>query len=164
MLRDQYLAGRLGTNHHESQIHHFQKREPVASRRWRNTGLVADWSARLAPVFVLLALVNKLHFFKDCEGKVWHLDHHFGTWLLVGFLPIALPLLAGAASGLRHALDTGRRKDRYPQMAARLTEIRDALPGLQTESSIRSAVARSEELLLDELIEWQLAVKNTGAH
>jgi hypothetical protein len=156
VLRDHYLATRLGVDHQESQIQHFKTKRTAATRWWNVTGLVGTWSAWLAPVFVGLSLLNKcLH---------WGWEKSPVGWFFVGLLPIALPLLAGAASGIRHALDAGRRKERYPEMVARLTEIKRALPGLQTASSIRQAVSRSEEILLDELIEWQLAVKNTGAH
>jgi fumarate reductase subunit D len=163
VLRDDYLATRLGDTHPESQILHYQAKRPLATRWWNVTGFVGTWSARLAPVFVLLSLLNK---FSDRwnPGHGWHLESFFQGWVMVVLLPIALPLLAGVASGIRQALDAGRRKERYPQMVARLTEIKQALPGLQTASSIRRTVTHSEEILLDELIEWQLAVKNTGAH
>ena len=163
-LRDQYLAIRLGDTHEDSQILHFQTKHPAAMRWWNLTGFVGTWSARLAPPFVLLSLLNKFSGKFSSNPAGWGLADNFPSWILVGFLPIALPLLAGAASGIRHALDAGRRKERYPEMVARLTEIKRALPGLQTGSSIRRAISRSEEILLDELIEWQLAVKNTGAH
>lgn len=163
VLRDDYLATRLGDKHAESQILHYQAKQPAATRWWNFTGFVGTWSARLAPIFVLLSLLNK---FSDRwnPGHGWHLETFFQGWIMVVLLPIALPLLAGVASGIRQALDAGRRKARYPQMVARLTEIKQSLPGMQTASSIRRTITRSEEILLDELIEWQLAVKNTGAH
>jgi hypothetical protein len=156
LLREHYLATRLGGDLPGNQILHYQTQQPAATFWWNFTGSVATWSARLAPVFVLLSLLNKL------SGRHWHEDPL--GWTIVAFLPIALPLLAGVASGIRQALDAGRRKDRYPAMVERLTEIKAAQPGLQTGSSIRRAITHSEEILLDELIEWQLAVKNTGAH
>lgn len=162
-LRDAYLATRLSDTHRESQILHYQAKQPSATRWWNFTGFAGTWSARLAPIFVLLSLLNK---FSDRwnPGNGWHLERFFQGWVMVVLLPIALPLLAGVASGIRQALDAGRRKERYPQMVARLIEIKKALPGLHTASSIRRTITRCEEILLDELIEWQLAVKNTGAH
>lgn len=160
-LRDRYLGQRLSDTHRDGQIRHYDKMRPKALWWWNFTGRVSAWSATLAPAFVLLSLLNKLSkYFSQTEG--WHLDEKAFTWPFVVFLPIALPLIAGVASGLRHALDAGRRKDRYPEMVARLAEIRAAIPGLCTVSTIRGAVARSEEILLDELLEWQLAMKNTG--
>ncbi len=163
LLRDRYLATRLDDAHPESQIRHYQSKQPAATRWWNFTGLVGTWSAWLAPVFVLLSLLNKFSERMN-PGHGWHLETSFQGWVMVALLPIALPLLAGIASGIRHALDAGRRKERYPTMVARLSEIKQALSGLQTASTIRTAITRSEEILLDELIEWQLAVKNTGAH
>jgi hypothetical protein len=100
-------------------------------------------------------------------SKIWHapdgweLEYHFMTWLAVGFLPIALPLTAGVAASLHHALDAGRRKQRYPQMVRALRGIRSALEGLETESTIRSAVVRSEDILQDELREWRHAMSSS---
>ena len=53
---------------------------------------------------------------------------------------------------------------RYPEMNRRLEAQQRWLPGLTTPSAISTAVARTEEVLLDELIEWQLAAKNAGTH
>jgi hypothetical protein len=163
-LRDNYLAIRLSETHKEGQIRHYHTMEPKALWWWELTGKIGKWSAILALPFVFLSLLNKLSKNADPEHVGWNLDGNPATWPLVVLLPIALPLLAGVASGIRQALDAGRRKERYPQMVARLTEIKQALPGLQTASSIRRTVTHSEEILLDELIEWQLAVKNTCAH
>ena len=151
----------MSENHPESQIAHYRKKAPRATFWWNATGQVGTWSARLAPVFVLLSLLNKFTDIRN-PGQGWHLDQRFGGWLAVSFLPIALPLVAGAANGLRQALDAGRRNQRYPEIVDRLTEIKKWLPGLQTESTIRTAITRSEEILLDELIEWQLAMKNAS--
>jgi hypothetical protein len=92
----------------------------------------------------------------------WKLDDKPITWPLVVLLPIALPLLAGVASGIRQALDAGRRKERYPEMAARLTALRTHLTGLETRATIAHTVSQTEEILLDELREWQLTATTTG--
>jgi hypothetical protein len=127
------------------------------------TGHVGIWSARLAPVFVLLSLLNKCskHW---AQGGDWHWNEHVIGWVAVGFLPIALPLTAGIAGGIRHVLDAGRRKQRYPQMVERLLTIKVWLSDLKTDFLIQSAVNRSEEILLDELIEWRLVAETTGEH
>ena len=154
--RDAYLAVRLSETHPDGQIRHYAKMNPGDLRWWGFAGVFGDWCARLAPPFVLASVLNKL-------SKIWHapdgwgLEYHFATWLAVGFLPIALPLAAGVATSLRHALDAGRRKLRYPQMVRRLRAIRDSLQGLETAATIRHAVASTEDLLQDELREWRLA-------
>lgn len=153
-LRDHYISTRLSESHEEGQIGHYLKMKPTAMRWWNTTGFVSKWSAQLAPGFVLLSLIN----------KVFHLGYQkpFGGWVVVTLLPIALPLLAGVASGIRHALDAGRRKERYPEMAARLTALRTHLTGLETRATISHTVAQTEEILLDELREWQLTATTTG--
>jgi hypothetical protein len=162
-LRDLYLDIRLAETHPESQIAHYRKKQPAAVFWWNMTGHVGIWSARLAPVFVLLSLLNKCskHW---TQGGDWHWNEHLIGWFAVGFLPIALPLTAGIAGGIRHVLDAGRRKQRYPQMVERLRTIKDWLADLQTEFMIKSVVNRAEEILLDELIEWRLVAETTGEH
>lgn len=159
-LRDKYLQVRLSDTNPDGQVLHFLKMRPKALRWWTWTGILSNWSAWLAPLFVLLSLINKIS--KNHPSGGMGLEKSFIPWLAVVFLPIGLPLLAGVASGLRHALDTGRRKDRYPQMVERLNEIKASLVGLQTPSTIQRIVTRSEEILLDELLEWKLAMKNAG--
>jgi hypothetical protein len=162
-LRDLYLDTRLAETHPESQITHYLKKQPAATYWWNLTGHVGIWSARLAPIFVLLSLLNKCSKHWP-QGGGWHWDEYFIGWFAVVFLPIALPLTAGIAGGIRHVLDAGRRKQRYPQMVERLRTIKDWLADLQTGFMIRSVVNRSEEILLDELIEWRLVAETTGEH
>ncbi|HRQ88711.1 MAG TPA: hypothetical protein PLA50_07925 [Bacteroidia bacterium] len=153
-LRDRYLATRLSETHPEGQIRHYLTKKPKALWWWKTTEQVSQWSALLAPAFVLASLANKtLH---------WGHQEHFAGWVVVSLMPIALPLLAGVANGIRQALDAGRRKERYPEMAERLIAIREHLGGLETRSSISRAVSQSEEILLDELREWQLTATTTG--
>jgi hypothetical protein len=80
------------------------------------------------------------------------------------FLPIALPLLSGMFISLRTALDSGRRSYRYSEVAQRLTAAAATLETLQTEAAVRRTVAATEEVLLDELVEWHLAEQQNGAH
>lgn len=160
MLRDKYLQVRLSDTHPDGQVLHYLKMRSKALWWWTWTGRLSDWSVRLAPLFVLLSLINKLSKIHPSGG--WGMEKSFVPWLSVVFLPIGLPLFAGVANGLHHALDTGRCKERYPQMVARLNEIKAALAGLQTPSTIQRLVIRSEEILLDELLEWKLAMKNAG--
>jgi hypothetical protein len=47
-------------------------------------------------------------------------------------------------------------------MIDQLNRSKATLPGLQTFSAIRNAVRHTEDLLLDEQLEWRFAMKNTG--
>ena len=165
-LRDHYITTRLSeTDKEEGQIYHYLKKKPKALWWWELTGQVSKWSALLAPWFVLLSLLNKLSKTALLHSMLhgpWKLDDKPITWPLVVLLPIALPLLAGVASGIRQALDAGRRKERYPEMAARLTALRTHLTGLETRATIAHTVSQTEEILLDELREWQLTATTTG--
>jgi len=161
-LRDDYITVRLSETHPEGQIRHYHKMRPKALWWWDFTGLVSKWSAMLAPPFVLLSLINKLSKYWDHEHSGWHLNEDPRGWPFVVLLPIALPLLAGVASGIRQALDAGRRKERYPEMATRLIALRTHLKGLETRATIAHTVSQTEEILLDELREWQLTATTTG--
>lgn len=162
VLRDRYLATRLSETDPEGQILHYRTMQPRALWWWDFTGLVSKWSAILAPPFVLLSLLNKLSKHLDPGQVGWKLDLKPETWPFVVLLPIALPLFAGMAKGIRQALDAGRRKERYPKMATRLMALRTRLQGLETRATIVQTVAQTEDILLDELREWQLTATTTG--
>jgi len=162
ILRDNYLSTRLSDTHPDGQILHYKQKRPASMRWWNFTGAISTWSAMLAPIFVLVSLICKVKKQFSGESAAWQMDQYPISWALVIFFPIVLPLSAGLATSLRHALDAGRRKERYPQMVERLTEIKKALPGLETRSTIRTAVTRAEEMLVDELMEWRLAMKKAG--
>lgn len=164
-LRDDYIATRLSETHPDGQIRHYQMMNLKALRWWNITGLVSKWSALLAPPFVGLSLLNKLSKMEGLNSLLhgpWKLDEKPATWPIVVLCPIALPLLAGVANGIRQALDAGRRKERYPEMAERLKDLRNHLRHLETRASISHTVSQTEEILLDELREWQLTAKTTG--
>lgn len=89
------------------------------------------------------------------------------SWLaaiLFSLAPVALPLAAGILIALRTALASGRRTYRYKELAARLTAAAISIEHLQTEASVRRQVTATEEVPLDELIEWHLAEQQNGAH
>lgn len=151
-----YLENRL--RHQDpkiGQIAYFTKKQAEAEPHFRLTN---RWGTNLgiaAIFFVIGALVSKLYVI---TAKTLHWPYpptvddsnpNFYSWLIAvffGFLPIALPLAAGVAISLRTALDSGRRTYRYKELAERLT------------------VAATEEVLLDELVEWHLAERQNGAH
>lgn len=174
--RDAYVAKRLrDPDPMRGQIAYFATRQRTAEPYFQRTLRWGTWLGRLALVFVLGALLYKLFSIGAKLGadpislpealavsaenwRSWVLDLSFK------FLPIALPLMTGVAIALRTALDSGRRTYRYRELAERLTAEATHIATLQTESSARRAVAATEEVLLDELIEWQLAEHQNGAH
>ncbi|MDB6139598.1 MAG: hypothetical protein JWO94_2670 [Verrucomicrobiaceae bacterium] len=163
VLRERYLEHRLGKSSRESQVLHFERYSESARRSCRLSGWFGDVTSVLAPFFVLISLLNKVYRLKHA-GPGGPLPDPLPLWLAASLLPIALPLVAGVAGGLRQALDADRRVNRYPEMVTRLILMRQWLSGLQTPSSIRTAVSRCEGLLLDELEEWRVVARNTGIH
>jgi hypothetical protein len=75
-----------------------------------------------------------------------------------------LPLLGGVFPSLRNALDASRRTYRYRQLAERLTTAAKTIAALNTESATRRHILATEEILLDERIEWKLAEEQNGGH
>lgn len=171
--RDGYVRGRLL---HEDitigQVTYFARKQELAESQFRRTLLWGTRLGRSALLFVVGALLYK------CWGitaKVLEqtvpaaLAVSGGDWkswfdLLFKFLPIALPLLAGVFIALRTALDSGRRTYRYQELADRLRITAAAITMLETEAAVRRHVVATEEVLLDELIEWHLTERQNGAH
>lgn len=140
----------------DDQIKHFRGKGGAAQKIWNFSHPVAVACAWSAPFFVAFSLANKLAH--------WQLQDFAWGALAVMWLPIALPLIAGAASGVRSALDVGRRRERYPQMIERLQEAKLWLAGARTSTGLQNTILRTEEMLVDELVEWRVAAHNTGAH
>ena len=56
----------------------------------------------------------------------------------------------------------GRRAERYQNLGERLDQIARIMPGIKTQASVDAIVSETEEILLDELIEWYSASQSTG--
>ncbi|MEM1212207.1 MAG: hypothetical protein AAGI68_07895 [Planctomycetota bacterium] len=139
----------------QGQIKYFD-RQHAKSKFWSDAlsrlGVLAGYTA---PVFIALALVLKM-FFHDVVKS------DFIAAFLAACVPILLPLIAASATALVVAGDHARRKERYHAMATGLKRGQQRIGKLRTPFSISSAVAETEQSLLDELVEWYLASKNTG--
>lgn len=172
--RDTYVQDRLrNPDIHLGQIKYFTDKQAVAAPHFRKTVWWGGFLTKAAVVLVFGALVYKTWSWLGASG---HTDvaapgvQYAWTWLdalwdvLFRLLPIALPLAAGVFLSLRAALDSGRRNYRYRELADFLTTTATQLEVLQTEASVRRAVAATEEVLLDELIEWRLAEQQNGGH
>jgi hypothetical protein len=129
---------------------YFQKLHSGASRISAACGTVAIWAGSLAPFCLVLALYLKFAHEEWVASSGW-------SPVLVTFLPVLLPLLAGTSTSLRVVTDAGRRAERYAVMAQRLLALGRWLPTLKTPVAIRRAVVNAETILLDELIEWHAA-------
>lgn len=150
-LKAAYLQGRVL----DQRDVYFRRELPRAQKRkWFYTQ-VSFWSASSAPIFIGVALVLKLFAGEWVET----------SYLVAGFaafLPVALPLLAGAATSMIVATDVGRRAERYLAMAERLDRTARLMPGIKTRGALSRVVAETEETLLDELIEWYAVARNAG--
>lgn len=145
---------RYQTERIDKQVGYFEDNNP-AKRIWfciaRLIGPTAGW---LAIPVVLAALCYKLgHHTDPCHPLIW--------WetLVYKFLPIALPLIAGVAAALQSVNDAPRRVQVYPEIVQRLRADRHFADAISSQSGFRRLVARTEEVLLDELVGWYAAAK-----
>jgi hypothetical protein len=139
------------------QLAHYEKFDPHHRHWWHRIAHLAGWlTAVLAVAFIVCALVHKIHVAQHPEA------HHAATLLssiIYYFLPIALPLLAGAIASLQSVTDAKRRAHVYPAMVERLRSAQAQLPAIRTQNALHRFVRRTEEILLDELVAWYAAAK-----
>jgi hypothetical protein len=172
--RSDYLEKRL-FDPKDGQIPYFSIRHALAvphfhkALRW---GKILGWAALIfvsgAVIVKCCAIADKfgIHYLHTPD-PISKAPHNAVSWLFdiaFKFLPIALPLLSGMFIALRTALDSSRRSYRYSEVAQRLTAAATTLETLQTEAAVRRTVTATEEILLDELVEWHLAEQQNGAH
>ena len=158
--RDHYICGRLSDTQTEGQIRHYQMTRPAAMMWWKITSAIGFWSAALAPVSVLFALLSHPNT-SHVSGLALHLDDGLLALRLVTLMPIALPLMAGFAISLRHVTDTRGKAERSHQMVLRIAAIKRTLSGMQTASTIGLGIQHAENLLLDDLLECQRCLKTS---
>ena len=149
--KEAYLRNRVC----DQRDRYFRKMHPLANRwNWFLSKLGFSMAVA-APVLILVAFLLKL-LLPD-----W--SHSGGiSPFFVKFLPIFLPLAAGVATSLLVATDVGRRAERYQNLGERLDQIARIMPGIKTQASVDAIVSETEEILLDELIEWYSASQSTG--
>ncbi|MFO1524322.1 MAG: hypothetical protein U1F77_19575 [Kiritimatiellia bacterium] len=169
--RDMYLRNRLTGE--SGQINYFGGKGERAAKSYKRTltagwmlGIAAMLVVALAFVFKVCGIVAKIHHASfpaplsdpAADGLSWIFA------ILFLLLPIALPLTAGVFISLRTALDLGRRRFRYLELADYLRSAKQELETLDTEATVRRCVERTEDTLLGELLEWHLAEQQNGAH
>lgn len=147
-------------NYHRDRLQHQQEayyhKQLASASQWSSVcGVVAFWTGAFAPFFLVLAMYLRSAHADWIATSAWSV-------IFIKLLPVLLPLLSGTATSLRIVTDAGRRAERYKIQVNRLQTINHWFPLLKTPSSIRRAVALTEEILLDELIEWYAASKSTG--
>lgn len=137
------------------------------SAQYKKAAPKAKWCKRIAGVFSVLAIIVIAAALFSKATHTWELvfidsesKHSSSPWLAL--LPIALPLIAGMATALLTALDFGRRAHRYHQMVELLIQTKKWIEQLDTPPTLCQAIARTEEILLDEQIEW-LTTANSGS-
>jgi len=149
-MRHDYLENRI----RHQRDRYFRSHESASSRILRRWTFVSTAASIVAIAAITAALVFKVMV--PTAGK------DLASATLVLFLPIFLPLLAALGSSMIVANDAARRKARYAQVKVRLDWFDRLVPAIGTEATLRRAVGDAEDLLLDELIEWNAKAAHIG--
>lgn len=145
--KERYLTARI-----EDQLKHFTVNDPHEKHWWHGVAHIAGpVTAGLAVIFAAIALVHRWDV--ALHGGSEHHTDFFGS-VINYFLPIALPVMAGALLTILRSAETRRRERSYPNIVERLRAARDWLHAIRTPRELRNFVARVEKIFLDELVDW----------
>lgn len=163
-LKAYYLDNRI-----RDQGLYFEKNATKASPWFNIFQNCSKWASWLAVISVTIALSYK--------ASVWYDTVYSGAYtedksltsetiktFIIYFLPVALPLIAGISSSLMSSLDINRRRMRYSVMANFLRKQEKLINGVYSNETLRAAVVKTEELLLDEQIEWMASAESESLH
>ena len=163
--RNDYLKGRV-----QDQETFFHRKSHGAKIPHQRFHFLTHWSGIAALIVVFCACVVKIsHVFdKSADSKPISDDHDIIAYIVSAFfllfLPILMPLLASVGASFGAVFDYGRRSARYHEIAKDLGKTARILPTLETLPDITTVVRNTEEVLLDELIEWFAAQRKGLGH
>lgn len=150
-LREKYVRDRLLQQRDD----YFRKKQGVASRGY-------DYMARFTRIIALLAVITVAISFSH-KGLHWiHSDSTIA--IIVYFLPIGLPLLAGMTASLSTFLDFGRRSMRYATMVQFLSDQEMQIRHADSLDELQETVRTVEEILFYEQLEWHTAAAIGHGH
>lgn len=156
--REAYVINRVLNQHAKYQSDAQKAKFPAFL--FKKVAHGAAWFA--LPVVLFAAIVKTGDFFH------WNLPlpfiyQSFPNAVLLLFLPILLPLAASLGTSFIATFDFARRAARYPEMVRALHQTSKLLPTLDTLPAITDSIRRTEEILIDELIDWHASqVSSTG--
>lgn len=157
-LRDAYIKNRV-----QDQETFFQKSAEKSRPPAEHFRKVTHWAGFLALIFVLFAAGIKVYD-AALHKSTKLLGSEFFTYTLLLLLPIWLPLIASLGASFGAVFDYERRATRYHEISDNLNRTAIWLPQLSTRHDIANEVRHTEEILLDELIEWYSAQKKGMGH
>ncbi len=146
-VRATYLRDRL-----DDQANHYQSKLAAAGQSllwYERVFRLGSWGSTAMTVGVFGLLVSR------GESRVPGVTH----W--AEFFAAVLPLAVTAANVLMINQEASRRSRVYGRMGQDLARARTAVAAAPTWDALERAVTDAEELLLQELIEWQSFVENT---
>jgi len=127
---------------------------------WRKSGRrvahVITAAAIVAGTVVLLLVLGK-HLKWQVNKDVFHT-----TYVVLKAASVILPLAVAVVLSIVMTTDTGRRADRYAQMADRLTLHHRAVAAAPSWPALWRAVHSTEQELINELDEWRTVTHLAG--
>jgi hypothetical protein len=145
----------------DEQLEHFRTRQQQAAPKSTRIYRCIRGFSYSALLVVFCAAIYKVSHL-NWSGDVSHAEPHYAPSFnflefLLYLLPIALPLLAGILLALRQSLDLSRRHLRYGQMIEYLERAQKSVENTYTQHNFQSIVRETEDALLDELKEFNIA-------
>ncbi len=140
----------------DDQLNYYEHRLAKALPQlvWLRAGF---WCSTLAAITCTAAYA--LHRIWDFAG----IPPAAEQWLF-HFLPISLPVVAAALISLISINDLHRRVARYREMCAALRTARKQIAFSRTWNSLERIVQRTEQTLLQEVIEWHSITSFAESH
>jgi nucleoside 2-deoxyribosyltransferase len=136
------------------QIEYFKNEAGAATTQYR-------WRRRLATAATVGAILfnvgaSALIIFGVVHGQE-------AIYLTIKLVALLLPLVNATMFTLIVSQDYSRRVVRYPEMAAVLAEMEKRLSGEMTWPSLARVMNETEQLLLQEVVEWYSFTRFAGA-
>jgi hypothetical protein len=154
--RQNYIQNRI-----DEQLKHFRDKQKAAAPKSRGIYRYIrslSYSALFAVLLAVIYKVSHIEWFGHQQTAHSQVSAHFNALeFTLYLLPIALPLLAGILLALRQSLDLSRRHLRYQQMITYLEKTQQAAQNAHTMHTFEQLVRETEDTLLDELREFDIA-------
>ena len=147
ILKDTYLKQRI-----HAQEEYYSSELTKAKSTFHRWHRIQNITLGVAIIAIAISFAAKLNH--------WKMGGDWGYAFVVLFLPIFLPLLIAFAASMIVANDAARRATRYANVLERLGRFTRIIPSVRTPMAMRRVVAESEDIMLDEVIEWHATAEN----
>jgi len=171
LASQEYRANRLGPSlstpddpetGYETQIDYLWRKGRRAHRQSHAVHVWATWLSVGAVTAVILGLIMATWDILSKRMGVLPgpVSSIVGADLLKYSMPIVFPAAVSLCTAIWLVQDSGRREKRYAQVCARLERYAARLRVQAAPADIEETIRSCEDLLLDELIDWETVAVN----